>query len=53
MVRMGIINEQEQKCCIIWDVEGHNEAVRHNFPNVARSRDVHMTMVMTAFKFGV
>ena len=22
-----------QKCCIIWDVEGYNEAVRYNFPN--------------------
>ena len=28
----------DQKCCIIWDVEGYNEAVSHNFPNAAQFR---------------
>ena len=46
-------DEQEQKYCIIWDVEGHNEPVRHNFPNVAHLGDVHMAMIMTAFTFRV
>ena len=33
------MHQQGQKCCIIWDVEGHNRAVRHNFPNVAQISD--------------